>query len=213
MASQAIYVPPDSPIVHPGGLANEPVGLTFFASSHYIALRLLEGFLPRDQIKVVHVGNPRKRYEAVLSGKITAAVFQEPWISLADKAGWHNLCEGHFLGADIANDDLQQDDFDAMNKALVKAVKLINSDKRRYVVPYLVDEINELPDHPMFPRLTDEDFHLPRLRYIDPRPYPEELFQNTYNWLLSWGLVSKEATWDAVVGNRVNLSTAPTGVS
>ena len=205
MSSQAIYVPPGSPIVHPGGLANQPVGVTFFASSHYIALRLLEGFLPRDQIKVVHVGNPKSRYDAVKSGKITAAVFQEPWISFADKLGWQNLCEGHFLGADIANDEMEQDDFDRMNRALVKAVQLINSDKRRFVAPYLVDEINELPDLSEFPRLTVDDFHLPRLRYVEPRPYPEGLFQNTYNWLLSWGLVSPDATWDRVVDNRVSL--------
>ncbi len=189
-------------------MANEPVGVTFFASSHYIALRLLEGFLPRDQIKVVHVGNPRSRYESVRSGKITAAVFQEPWISFADKAGWQNLCEGHFLGADIANDQMEQDEFDAINRALVKAVKLINTDRRRYAVPYLVDEINELPDAPEFLKLDASDFHLPRLRYVEPRPYPQELFRNTYDWLLSWGLVSQDATWDRVVDNRVNLPEA-----
>ena len=184
------------------------MGVTFFASSHYIALRLLEGFLPRDQIKVVYVGNPRSRYESVRSGKITAAVFQEPWISFADKAGWQNLCEGHFLGADIANDQMGQDEFDAINRALVKAVKLINTDRRRYAVPYLVDEINELPDAPELPKLDAGDFHLPRLRYVEPRPYPQELFRNTYDWLLSWGLVSQDATWDRVVDNRVNLPEA-----
>jgi NitT/TauT family transport system substrate-binding protein len=76
------------------------------------------------------------------------------------------------------------------------------------VVPYLVDEINALPDQPEFPKLTAEDFHLPRLRYVEPRPYPDELFQNTYNWLLGWGLVSQDATWDRVVENRVNQSGA-----
>lgn len=205
MASQAIYVPPDSPILHPGGLANEPVALSFFASSHYIALRLLDGFLPREQIKAVHTGNARSRYEAVMAGTATAAVFQEPWPCLADKMGWHNLCEGHFLGADIAADEMDQDDFDAINRALANAVALMNSDKRRYIVPYLIDLANQEAGEPHFPRLTPEDFYLPRLRYVEPRPYPEEYFQNTYNWLVSWDLVAADATWERVVDNRVRL--------
>lgn len=195
-------VRPDSHILHPSGLVNEPIALGFHASSHYIALRLMEGFLTRDQIKIEHHGGPRARYDAVLAGRATAAVLQEPWIAMADKAGWHNLCEAHFLGTDIAVDDMDQNDFDAINKALVKAVKLFNSDKRRFV-HYLIEEIEKLPNSPEYPKITPEDFYLPRLRYVDPQPYPKEFFENTYKWMKSWGLISGDVDWDMVVNNRV----------
>ena len=49
----AIVVRPDSPVYTPQQLAGRTVGVPFYAGTHYLALHLLEGFLPRDQIKVV----------------------------------------------------------------------------------------------------------------------------------------------------------------
>ena len=53
VAYAAILVRPDSPVYTPQQLANRTVGVPFYAGTHYLALHLLEGFLPRDQIKVV----------------------------------------------------------------------------------------------------------------------------------------------------------------
>ena len=46
----AIVVRPDSPVYTPQQLAGRTVGVPFYAGTHYLALHLLEGFLPRDQI-------------------------------------------------------------------------------------------------------------------------------------------------------------------
>ena len=48
----AIVVRPDSPVYTPQQLAGRTVGVPFYAGTHYLALHLLEGFLPRDQINV-----------------------------------------------------------------------------------------------------------------------------------------------------------------
>ena len=96
--SQAILVMPDSPHNYPGTLTNKPVGVTFHAAAHYVALRLLEGYVPNEKIKLVHYGSPKARFEAMLNGEVDACVVMEPWITLGEKIGCKSLAEGHYLG-------------------------------------------------------------------------------------------------------------------
>src|SRR5947209_17116738 len=53
VAYAAIVVRPDSPVYTAQQLAGRTVGVPFYAGSHYLALHLLEGFLRRDEIKLV----------------------------------------------------------------------------------------------------------------------------------------------------------------
>src|SRR5262249_57402132 len=48
----AIVVRPDSPVYTPQQLAGRRVGVPFYAGTHYLALHMLEGFVPRDQINL-----------------------------------------------------------------------------------------------------------------------------------------------------------------
>src|SRR5690606_39913139 len=82
--SQAIMVRPDHPATHPQDLAGKPVAVNFHHGSHYVALQTLEGFLPREEIKVVHYGGPQARFEALRDGTVEAAALMEPWITLAE---------------------------------------------------------------------------------------------------------------------------------
>ena len=53
----AIVVRPDSPVYTPQQLADRSIGVPFYAGTHYLALHLLEGFLPRNLIKVCKAPN------------------------------------------------------------------------------------------------------------------------------------------------------------
>ena len=66
-------VRPESTDNYPGTLGNKPIAVNFHAGSHYVALRLLEGYLPNEKIKLVHYGSPAQRFEAMLSGEVAAA--------------------------------------------------------------------------------------------------------------------------------------------
>ena len=70
IVSQAIIVRGDSPYTHPQDLRNVPVGVHFHAGSQYLTLQMLEGFLPRDEIKVVHFPVSANRYKALLDGDV-----------------------------------------------------------------------------------------------------------------------------------------------
>ena len=54
-------------------LANVPVGVPFYFGTHYVALHLLGGFLPRDMVKLCKAPPPSYlRLQALLSGEVQA---------------------------------------------------------------------------------------------------------------------------------------------
>src|SRR5258707_15180947 len=58
-----IVVRPDSPVYTAQQLADRSIGVPFYFGTHYLALHLLEGFLPRDRIRLCSVPNgSRKRF-------------------------------------------------------------------------------------------------------------------------------------------------------
>ncbi len=66
-------------------------------------------------------------------------MLMEPYISLAEKNGCRSVCEGHYLGSENASDNMDEYTFAAINRAVTKAVGLINSDKKRFL-HYLLDD-------------------------------------------------------------------------
>ena len=87
MSSFAIVVDPRSGIYEPEQLKNVPIAVSQFNGSHFTMLKMMEGFIKRDEIKIANHGTHRQRMEAVMSGKVKAASLQEPWISVAEAKG------------------------------------------------------------------------------------------------------------------------------
>jgi NitT/TauT family transport system substrate-binding protein len=195
-ASQAIIVRPDSPVLIPQDLANVPIGVNFHHGSHYVALQLLEGFLPRDEIKVVHIEGSN-RFLALQEGHVDAVAVMEPWITVAEKLGYKTIAEAHYVGLEIGSPDLDVETFDAINRAVRKAVKVLKEDPYPYV-KYLIGDVD-----PAIVKLEPKDFSRSRLRYDDPAPYSQQDFDRTYNWMLGWGLIQPNDTYEHLVDNRL----------
>jgi NitT/TauT family transport system substrate-binding protein len=195
---QAVFVPPDSHVNSTVQLANVSVGVQFHQGSHYSTLAMLEGFLPRDEINVVHAGTVNERFEALMNDEIGAATLMEPWISLAEKRGCKRIVETHYQGVENASRGLTENEetWQRVLTGLRKAVRLINEDKRRYV-HYLIEEMPERYHE----ELTPDDFYLPRLRYAEPEPYTQEEFERVYRWMLTWDLVGPNADYSNLVCN------------
>jgi NitT/TauT family transport system substrate-binding protein len=197
MVYQSVFVREDSPINATINLANKTVGVQFHQGSHYVTLAMLEGFVPREQINAVHSGTVQERYEAMMNGETDAATLMEPWVTLAHKNGCKEIVGTFYQGTENAGADLDPKIWDAANRAVKKAVKLINADKRKYV-HYMLDEIPTKYSS----QITPDDFYLPRLRYVDPAPYTKDQFERAYNFMLSWDLVGK-TNYESVVSNRI----------
>lgn len=195
-ASQAIIVRPDSPVLIPQDLADVPIGVNFHHGSHYVAIQLLEGFLPRDEIKVVHVEGAN-RFLALRDGVVDAVAVMEPWITVAEKLGYKTIAEAHYVGLEIGSPELDADTFEAINRAVRKAVKVLQADPYPYV-KYLIADVD-----PSIVALEPHDFSRSRLRYADPAPYSKRDFERTYDWMLSWGLIQPDDSYGHLVDNRI----------
>jgi NitT/TauT family transport system substrate-binding protein len=201
IVSQAIVVRPDSPITHVQALRHKPIAVNFHAGSHYLTLQLLDGFLEREAITVVHVGQAPGRYQAMREGRVEATTVMEPYIALAEKQGCHVLAEAVYIGAEILSPSLDTETAQGMYHAITRAVNRISADPRRYLHHLIAD----LPPE-WRPFLSPADFHLPRLRYVVPRPYPVEEFERTYRWMRSWDLIPGGASYDQLVEHRVGAA-------
>ena len=128
----AIVVRPDSPVYTAQQLAGRTVGVPFYFGTHYLALHLLEGFMPRDQIRLCRTSNgSRPRFDAMMRGEIEATTLTEPYVTLAEKKGCRLICEAFYHGTEVASDRVDAETYAAFNRAVREAVRRINADKAR----------------------------------------------------------------------------------
>ena len=168
----AIVVRPESPVYTPQQLANRNVGVPFYFGTHYLALHLLEGFLPRDLIKVCKAPNgSRYRFDSMMRGELEATTLTEPYITLAEKKGCRTICSAFYHGTEVASDRVDAETYGAFNRAVRKAVARINANKKAYL-HYFID-YHKAKD-PEIGTLRPEDIRESRIVVCDPAPIPIE---------------------------------------
>jgi NitT/TauT family transport system substrate-binding protein len=188
----ALVVAPDSPVYTPQQLAGRTIGVPFYFGTHYIALHMLEGFLPRDQIKLCRAPNgSRYRLEALMKGEVEATTLTEPHVTLAEKKGCRIICSAFFHGTEVASDRVDAETYAAFNRAVREAVRRINADKRAYL-HYFIDYHGK--SDPEVAALKVEDLRASRLVVCDPAPIPLDEMKRTYDWLKSWGMLEETAS-------------------
>jgi NitT/TauT family transport system substrate-binding protein len=192
VACAALVVAPDSPVFTPQQLANKTIGVPFYFGTHYIALHMLEGFLPREMIKLCRAPNgSRYRLDALMRGEVDATTLTEPHITLAEKKGCRIICSALFHGTEVASDRVDAETYAAFNRAVREAVRRINANKRAYL-HYFIDYYAK--NDPEVAALEVEDLRESRLVVCDPAPIPVEEMQRTYDWLKSWGMLEETAS-------------------
>ena len=188
----AIIVRPDSPVYTAQQLAGRTVGVPFFFGTHYLALHLLEGFMPREMIKVVKAPNgSRFRFDSMMRGEIEATTLTEPYITLAEKKGCRTICSAFYHGTEVASDRVDAETYAAFNRAVRAAVARINANKKAYL-HYFID-YHKAKDAEIG-TLKPEDIREGRIVVCDPAPIPLDEMQRTYEWLKSWGMLEETAS-------------------
>lgn len=193
MSSFAIVVESKSRIYEPEQLKNKPIAVSPFNGSHFTMLKMLEGFLKRDQIKWVNAGTHEERMNALRKGDVAAVSLMEPWISVAEKEGLRVIIESHSTRSEAAGDELDGPTLRKMFAAEAEAANAIQRDPGKYA-HYLVEEAGGL--------LAPKDVRLSRILNAPPEPYTRERFDHTYQWTLGWNLVAPGATYENTVDNR-----------
>jgi hypothetical protein len=153
---------------------------------------MLEGFVPRDMIKVCSVPHgSRYRLDLLMKGDIDATTLTEPYITLAEKKGCRIVCSAFYHGTEVASDKVDAETYAAFNRAVRAAVARINANKRAYL-QYFID-YHKAKD-PEIATLTIADLRESRVVVVDPAPIPEEEMQRTYAWIKSWDMLQETAS-------------------
>src|SRR5208283_4457434 len=159
----------------------------FYFGTHYIALHMLEGFMPRETIKLCRAPNgSRYRLDALLRGEVEATTLTEPHITLAEKKGCRTICSAFFHGTEVASDRVDAETYAAFNRAVREAVRRINANKRGYL-HYFIDYYKS--KDPEIAKLTIDDLRESRIYLVDPAPIPADELQRTFDWMKSWGFL------------------------
>ncbi|PZC47033.1 MAG: NitT/TauT family transport system substrate-binding protein [Chloroflexi bacterium] len=186
MTYGAIAVPPHSEIYTLQQLANIPVGVPYHAGTHYLAILLLEGFLPREAIKTCLAPNGgRRRFEALMSGELEATTLTEPYVTVAERAGCRIVASAFYHGTEVATPEVDGLTYLAFNRAVREAVVRINADKLKYL-QYFIDYHKS---DPLVAELTVNDLQPGRLQVANPSPIPEDELRRTYEWMKSWDML------------------------
>jgi NitT/TauT family transport system substrate-binding protein len=164
-----------------------------FNGSHFTMLKMMEGFVKREEIKWVNVGTHKERIDALRDGKVKAVSLMEPWISVAEREGGRVLIESHSTRSEAAGDELDGPTLAKMFRAEARAAQAIDKNPDKYA-HYLIDEAGG--------RIKLKDLKLSRLLNAPPVPYTRERFNDNYQWTLGWGLVPPGATYENTVDNR-----------
>src|SRR5436190_10719342 len=185
----AIVVRPDSPVYTAQQLAGRTVGVPFYAGTHYLALHMLEGFLPRDQINACRAPNgSRNRFNLMMKGELEATTLTEPYITLAEKKGCRVICSAFYHGTEVASDKVDAETYAAFNRAVREAVRRINADKAAYL-HYFID-YHKAKD-PEIGTLKPQDLRTGRIVVVDPAPIPADEMKRTYDWVRGWGMLDE----------------------
>jgi NitT/TauT family transport system substrate-binding protein len=193
MSSFAIVTDPRSGIYEPEQLKGVPIAVSPFNGSHFTMLKMMEGFIGRDEIKWVNVGTHRERLDALRDGKVKAASLQEPWISVAEKQGCRVLIESRSTRSEAAGEQLDGATLAKMFRAEARAAEAIQKHPEKYA-HYIAEEAGGLIDV--------KELRMSRILNAPPVPYTRERFNDNYQWTLGWGLVPPGATYENTVDNR-----------
>ena len=189
MVWAGIVVRADSDIYSPQQLAGRMVAVPYYFGTHYLTYQMLEGFLPREMIMTCRAPNgSAARYDALVNGDVEATTLTEPYLSLAEKEGGRVVIESMYHGTEVAAEKVDGVTYAAFNRAVKKAVRKINANKRKYL-QYFID--CHLGQHPGIANLTVDDFRMSRLQLVDPAPIPEAELKRTYDWMLSWEMIDE----------------------
>ena len=127
-----------------------------------------------------------RAFNGLMRGEFEATVLQEPYIAVAAKAGCRLVSTTFFHGTWVADGRVGAEAYAAFVRAVTRAVRRINADKRRYVSYFLRD----FPGNREVETLGPDDFDLSRIQLKEPGPIPEAEARWAWEWMAGWGLIN-----------------------
>lgn len=188
VAQALVTIDPD--IQEPHDLAGVEVGINESTGQHFTTIKLLEGALSRDQIKLAHGGGPQDLLDHVHKRTFGAVALMEPFLSLAIRQGAHVLGSFFYRGAQAFATAIGVEQQRAYIAAINEAVDLINADPEAYR-----SHITIAAGGALAPEELSSDYY----RFVHAQPYSQERFAKQYSWLETWDLVEGGRSYDQII--------------
>ena len=181
VARFAVFARPDAGLRRLADLRDVPVGVGIMAGSHFTTLRLLEGVLPREHIRIDNIGGPGQRLLALRAGAAQVATLLDPEIPIAEDAGLVKLAAGEFRTLFWVSAGIPTNVLAAYFRTLRRADEALRARPEKYMPLWA----RNVP--PGLEGDYDYDkFGLGELLVFER--YPIEIFEETVAFARRWGL-------------------------
>src|SRR5499425_2169904 len=119
VAPAGVFVPPDSPVRDPAGLAGVPISVGWQSGSHYSTIQALEAYLPAGEINLsFDEGLLFRRMELLIDRQVpAAALFSGPYY-FAEQLGFRKVIDTTFMIATMIHGDPDPEDLRKYFRAL-----------------------------------------------------------------------------------------------
>jgi ABC-type nitrate/sulfonate/bicarbonate transport system substrate-binding protein len=177
-----VFVPPESDIHDPAGLAGVPISVGYQSGSHYATIQALEQYMTLGDIKLSFAdGLLFNRMELLFDRKIPAAsLFSGPYYFM-EQLGFRKLIDTTFMMASMITGDPDPEDIRKYFRALRRAQRDIDLRPELYTHYYR----KEFPAR--FQDIMDTRRWGPGERVVF-EPYTREVFERSFQWIAERGI-------------------------
>ncbi len=202
-ATFSLWVRGGSGYVSPAALKNKPVAIEMGTGSYYTTLQDLERFMPKDSAKLVAVGEPHKRFLAVLNKDVEAASLLSPWVDFAEAASFQEILKTERSNPTtiVARED---DDADKLRRFFVAtnaAIDRMNKKPDEFRELYFQKVERALSEMPSSVKKIGQGvkktLRVPKWNHWVA--YEKKDFDATYGWMVERGLAPRGHTSKEVV--------------
>jgi NitT/TauT family transport system substrate-binding protein len=199
----SLFVREDSGYTSPALLAGKPIAIEVGTGSYYTTVSDLERFMPKASMKLVQVGEPHKRFLALLNGEVEAASLLSPWADIGKAASFVEILKTRRSNPTtiVVRRDDDPDKLRRFFKATNAAIDRMNKKP---------DDFRELYFSKIEPALREMPARVKKLaegvRKTLPVPkwnhwvaYEKRDFDKTYKWMVEGGLAPRGHTSEEVV--------------
>ncbi len=187
-------------------LKGKPIAIEMGTGSYYTTLQDLERFMPKGSAKLVAVGEPHKRFLALLNGQVEAASLLSPWVDFAKAASFVEILKTKRSNPTtiVVREDDDPEKLRGFFAATNTAIDRINGKPDEFRELYFEKVERALGEMPARVRKLGQGvkktLRVPKWNHWVA--YEKRDFDKTYKWMVDGGLApSGHDSKDVVAGN------------
>jgi NitT/TauT family transport system substrate-binding protein len=203
-ATFSLWVRGGSGYKGPEGLRDRPIAIELGTGSYYTTLQDLERFMPSGSVKLVQVGEPHRRFVALVNGEVEAASLLSPWVDFAKAASCMEILKTERSNPTtiVAREDDDPEKLARFFAATNKAIDAINERPEEFRELYFKKVERAFKEMPASVRRTGrgvrKTLRVPSWNHW--LEYTRRDFDKAYGWMVERELAPNGHTSAEVVG-------------